>query len=215
MDSLSKASIFSKIDLQSGFWQQEIHPNSRHLTAFCCHEGLFELRHLPFGLKNSPSSFARLMQVVLRGLLWKICLVFVDDVIIFSKDFSEHVPNLETVFERLRKANLKLKPRKCEFGKRKVRFLGHYVSAKGLECLLETCKTVSEYPQPQTVKQVRSFLGIPGYYRRFIRSFAQKAAPLTYLTQKDVPFNWTEDCQEAFDQLKRADNTTSACISII
>ena len=182
LDSLGsvKAKIFSKIDL-SGFLQMELHPDSKPLTAFCCYEGLYEFQRLPFGLGNSPSSFARLMQIVLRGLLLKICLVFIDDIIIFARTFSEHVTNLKIVFNRLREANLKLKPRKCEFGKAKIQFLGHLVSEKGSQPLPDTCKTVQEFPRPKTVKQVRSF---------------------TNLTKTDIKFEWTDLCQQAFDQLK-------------
>ena len=206
LDSLGsvKAKIFSKIDLLSGFWQMELHPDSKPLTAFCCHEGLYEFERLPFGLRNSPSSFARLMQIVLRGLLFKICLVFIDDIIIFAHTFSEHVTNLKIVFNRLREANLKLKPRKCEFGKAKIQFLGHLVSEKGLQPLPDTCKTVQEFPRPKTVKQVRSFLGLSGYFRHFIKDYSRKATPLTNLTKKDIKFEWTDLCQQAFDQLKQA-----------
>ena len=112
LDSLgnTRAKYFSKVDLLSGFWQMELEEDSKHLTAFCCHEGLYEFERLPFGMKNSPSGFARLMQEVLRGLVWKICPVFIDDVIIFSDTFQQHLENLKLVFDRFRAANLKLKP---------------------------------------------------------------------------------------------------------
>ena len=206
LDSLgnARARYFSKVDLLSGFWQMELDEDSKHLTAFCCHEGLYEFERLPFGMKNSPSSFARLMQEVLRGLVWKVCLVFVDDIVIFSDTFQQHLDNLKLVFDRFRAANLKLKPKKCEFGKRKIQFLGHLVSEEGVEPLPDTCKAVQNFPRPTNVKQVRSFLGLSGFYRKYIEHYSKIATPLTNLTKKNVPFQWDELCQTVFELLKSA-----------
>ena len=119
-------------------------------------------------------------------------------------DNSEHVTNLKIVFNRLREANLKLKPRKCEFGQVKIQFLGHLVIKKGLQPLPDTCKTVQEFPRPKTIKQVLSFWGLSGYFRCFVKDHSTKATPLTNLTKKDIKVEWTDLCQKAFDQLKEA-----------
>ena len=135
----ARAKIFSTLGLESGYWQCDLEPSSKHLSAFTTYEGLYQFERMPFGLKNAPATFSRLMASVLRGVIWKICLVFLDDIIIYSESFTEHLDRLRLVFDRLREANLRLKPRKCHFGKEKIKFLGHYVSARGIEALPETC----------------------------------------------------------------------------
>ena len=179
-------------------------PSSSEKTAFVTHEGLYEFSVLPFGLTNAPASFQRLMQHILRGLSWKICLLYLDDIIIYSKTFDEHIQHISQVFDRLREANVKLKPSKCYFAREKVEYLGHIVSSEGIQPNPNKIKAVSEYPVPQKVKDVRSFLGLATYYRRFVKDFARIARPLHNLTRKAVKFHWDTDCQAAFDQLKRA-----------
>ena len=206
LESLASANTkyFSTMDLESGFWQLTLDEDAKQLCAFITHDGLYQFERMPFGLKNAPATFSRLMGTVLRGLLWKKCLVYLDDIIVFSSTFEEHVERLGQVFDRLRQANLKLKPKKCSFGKKKIRFLGHLVSACGIEPLPETCQSVWEFPRPSTLRDVRSFLGLTSYYRRFIPQYSKKSKPLTNLTRKDVPFKWDDACEVAFTTLKDA-----------
>ena len=160
---------------------------------------------MPFGLTNAPSTFQRLMETVLRGLQWKICLVYIDDIIIFSPTFEQHLQHLVTVFDRLRAAGLKLKPSKCRFGCHTVPYLGFLATPSGIHPDPKKVEAVRTYPIPQNLTQLRAFLGLANYYSRFISGFARMAQPLTALTRKETPFEWSQQCQEAFDSLKIAD----------
>jgi len=157
---------------------------------------------MPFGLCNAPATFQRLMEKVLHGLLSKICLVYLDDVIIFGKNFNEILNNLKMVFFRLRLANLKINPKKCVLFAKHVKYLGHIVSSEGIMTDPEKIAAVREWPIPHTKKQLRSFLGFSSYYRKFIKGFSSLAKPLYALTENKSKFIWKEECQNAFDQLK-------------
>ena len=148
------------------------------------------------------------MELLLAGLQWKICLVYIDDVIITGRNFQEHLHNLKEVFERMKEANLKLKPSKCKFCSTKVEFLGHIVSREGVQPDPRKVEKVMSWPEPTTRKEVQQFLGLANYYRRFVQNFATIAKPLHRLTEKTTHFMWTSDCQTAFDELK--DHLTSA-----
>ena len=198
----ANANYFTSLDLMSGFWQMELDEESREKAAFITQRGVYEWTRMPFGLTNAPISFQTLMSRVLRGLNWKSVLVYVDDVLIFSKSFDEHLQHLEQVFQRLKQANLKLQPEKCHFAVRKLKFLGHVISRDGIEVDPEKTQAVSQVPIPKTQKQIRSFLGMANYYRRFIKDFSTIASPLNSLLQKDKRFQWDEQCQKAFDTIK-------------
>ncbi|CAC5385628.1 Retrovirus-related Pol polyprotein from transposon 297,Retrovirus-related Pol polyprotein from transposon opus,Retrovirus-related Pol polyprotein from transposon 17.6 [Mytilus coruscus] len=157
---------------------------------------------MPMGLCNSAPVFERLMETVLSGLTWKICLVYLDDVIIFSKSFEEHMKNLKEVFQRLKAANLKLNPKKCNFLKTEFKFLGHIDSESGVATDTNKIQSVKDWPVPKSIKDVRSFLGLTSYYRKFILKYADKAKPLYKVTEKNQKFVWTEDCQQSFEELK-------------
>ena len=144
------------------------------------------------------------MKSILRGLNWKICLIHIDDIIVFSKTFKEHLLHLDLVFSRLREANIKLKPSKCSFAQSQVTYLGHIVWQSGIKPDSEKISAVKDFPTPRTVKDIRSFLGLANYYRHFIKDFAKIASPLTMLLRKDNRFLWTSECQNAFDTLKNA-----------
>ena len=202
LDSLAGSKYFSTLDLQSGYHQVAMHPESKEKTAFISHAGLYQFNVLSFGLTNAPPQFQRLMSRVLHGLEWKVCLVYMDDIIIFSPSFAEHLSRLKLVFDRFRAANLKLKPSKCYFSRDSVNYLGFVVSSKGIAPDPYKLDAVRSFPTPKTVKEVRSFLGLCNYYRRFVKDFANIASPLDHLTRKNVRFSWSSDCEIAFAELK-------------
>ena len=202
LDTLAGAKWFSTLDLKSGYWQVEVNKDDREKTAFCTHEGLFQFNVMPFGLCNAPATFQRLMDMVLKGLLWDSCLVYIDDIIIFGKTFEHHLENLAKVFERIEQAGLKLQPQKCHLLQPQVQFLGHIVSTKGVSPDPQKTEKVKQWPTPKSTKEVQQFLGLASYYRRFVKNFASVAAPLHKLTEKHSIFRWTPSCQEAFNNLK-------------
>ena len=204
LDPLSGIKYFSTLDLLSGYWRLEMDFSSREKTAFTTHCGLFEFLVMPFGLTNAPSTFQRLKESVLHGLNWKVCLVYLDDVIVFSQSFDLHLQHLRLVFQRFWEANIKLKPSKCHFAHSQVNYLGHVVSREGIKPDPEKIKAVRDFPIPKTVRDVRAFLGLSGYYRKFARDYSLIAAPLHDLTKKNTPFIWSDAGHAAFLQLKEA-----------
>lgn len=202
LDSLNGSTCFSVADAAYGFWQVPLHKAHQEKTAFATPFGLYECRVMPFGLTNSPATFVRLMHLALKDCINKICYVYMDDLIIFSDTPEEHLKRLEIVFEALRKAGLMLKPEKCHFMKESVEFLGHIISADGIQPCMNKIQAVSDFPRPQTVRDIRSFIGLCSYYRMFIKNFSRIALPLIRLTKKDVPFEWKEKEQKAFQELK-------------
>ena len=201
LDQLSGKCIFSTLDGRTGYWQIKVHESSREKTAFVTMDGLYEFRVMPFGLCNAPATFQRLMQKTLAGLS-AFCSVYIDDVIVFSRSLEEHLDHLSQVFSRLRKVGLKLHPSKCQFAFPEVPYLGHIISAKGISPNPDKVRAVRDYPVPTNVRAIREFLGIAGYYRRFIPNFAKVAQPLYHLIKKDVQYMWSSACQEAFTRLK-------------
>lgn len=204
IDSLgqSKSSIYSVLDMAQGFFQIFLDPETKDRTGFVTHQGVYEFNRLPFGLMNSSSAFSMVMNEVLRGINYKFALVYIDDCLIFSHTFEEHLQHLSEVFERFRQANLRLKPSKCMFAAKEVKFLGHVFSEKGLSVDSEKVSAVTEYPRPKNQTDVWAFLGLANYYRRFIKDFANVAKPLNDLLRKDVVFAWSESCEKAFCLLK-------------
>ena len=203
LNTLAGSKWFSTLDLISGYWQVELDQQTREKTAFCTPEGLFEFNVMPFGRCNAPATFQRLMDLVLAGLQWSQCLVYLDDVIVMGRTFSEHLQNLSSVFSRIREAGLKLKPAKCAFLQPEVHYLGHIVSGDGVATDPSKVEKVKTWPAPTSTKETQSFLGFASYYRRFIRNFAQIAKPLHKLAERNVAFRWTEECQAAFDELRQ------------
>ena len=200
----SGAKVYSVIDLAGAFWQLPVHPDSQDKTAFVTQSGQYRWTRMPFGLRNAPVSFQRLMAEVFRGLIYKTMVVYCDDIICFSPNLDQHMKDLEEIFARLRQANLKAKPSKCHFSANSVNYLGHILSSEGVLPNPDKTKVVANFPVPKTQKQVRSFLGIANYYRRFIDGYSTITAPLSSLLKKGVGFVWSADCQEAFDRLKGA-----------
>ena len=204
LDCLGGAHLFSTLDLQSGYWQIEVREEDKHKTAFTTRHGLFEYNFMPFGLCNAPSTFERCMEIVMRGLQWKSLLVYLDDIIIFSSTVSEHFQRLDEVFCRLKQAGLKLKPSKCELLQEEVNFLGHVVTQNGVMPDASKVEAVRNWPVPRTVTDVRSFLGLCSYYRRFVPHFSARASPMNSLLEAGKEFVWTDNCQAAFEDLKSA-----------
>ena len=198
----SQPKYFSTLDLASGFWQIPMDPETGHKSAFTTYEGSFEWKVMPFGFINAPATYQMVMNQVLRGLNWKILLVYMDDIVIFSNTFEEHLSHLDIVFSRLRDANLTLQPAKCNFAAPTVAYLGHYLTPNGIEVDPSEVDAVRTFPTPKTVKDVRSFIGLCSFYRRFVKDFSQKATPLNKLLRKDTPFEWLVECENAFQSLK-------------
>ncbi len=202
LDALQGAQYYSSMDVQSGFWQIPVAEEDKEKTAFASSFGLYHFNVMPFGLCNSPATFERLMENVLRGLQFEECLLFVDDIISFGGTIPECLERLERVFERLAAAGLKLKPSKCNFFKKKVLFLGHIVTPEGITTDPAKIDVVKNWPVPTNTTEIRAFVGLCSYYRRLVQDFAKIAKPLHQATEKNRPFQWTPDCQEAFETLR-------------
>ena len=206
-DRLQGAKFFSKIDLRSGYHQIRIDPGDIPKTAFRTRYGHFEFLVLPFGLTNAPATFMHLMHQTFRKQLDNFVLVFLDDILIFSKTLEEHEKHVEEVLSILRKEKLYAKESKCEMFQGEVEFLGHRVGHKGIRMMEDKVEAIKEWPTPVKVTDVRSFLGTAGYYHKFIKDFSGLALPLTHLTKNDVKFEWGQKQQEAFDSIKAAIST--------
>ena len=202
MDSLGGAKYFSTLDLKSDFFQIKIEESSRQYTVFTCKNGLFQFKRMPFGLSNNPSTFSRIMQYVLQDLNWRICVNYIDDIIVYSKTLEDHLMHLKIIFDRLNQHNLKLNPKKCNFAKTKIDFLGHTISADGIRPNNDKVKVIQQHPTPKTKKQLKSFLGLVNYYRKYIPNVSRITEPLNRLLRKNVNFEWCNKCSESFDKLK-------------
>lgn len=189
LDNLGKCCYFTTLDLAQGFHQIEMDPESIEKTAFTVNNGHYEYVRMPFGLKNAPSTFQRVMDNVLREYIDKFCFVYMDDVVVFSKSLQEHIGHLKSVFYKLRQYNLKVQLDKTEFCSKSVEFLGHVVTPEGIKPNPAKINAVEQYPMPQTVKQIKSFLGLIGYYRRFIDNFAKVVSPMTKCLKKGAKLN--------------------------
>ena len=204
LESLEGNGWFSTLDLKSGYWQVPLDQNDKLKTAFSCHKGLFHFNVCPFGLKTAPSKFMRMMDIILSGLKPEKCLVYLDDTIIVGRTFEEHLMNLEEVLQRFEASKLKLNPDKCRWALQEVAYLGHIVSKDGIRTDPSKVEAVKNWAPPRSLKELRSFLGLTGYYRKFIPGYSKVAKPLTNLTKKDAAWLWGELEQTAFDGLKNA-----------
>ncbi len=201
---LARGKFITTLDLAQGYWQVAVAEESRQKTDFVTYCGLFQFRVLPFGLCNAPATFQRLMNSVLAGLIYKSCAVYLDDIVVASPTFEQHLADLEEVLARLRSADLSLKLSKCQFCLSDLAFLGYRVTPSSVHPDPDKVRAVTDFKVPSTVKHVRQFLGLTGYYRRFVQDYAKHAEPLFALTKKDVSFNWDGKCQAAMDLLKSA-----------
>ena len=200
---LEGSKVYSAIDMRSGYFHLGLSEEAKPKTAFVPggpHGAKYEFNRCPFGLSQAPAYFQRLVHEVLKGITF--AFGYLDDILIFSPDNETHLKHLKVVFQRLREADLKLKASKCNFFKRHIQYLGHLVSGEGIEPLPEKLEAVKEMPPPTNPREVRQFLGLVGYYRKFVPKFADIARPLTNLTKLDVPYEWTDRCQQTFELLK-------------
>lgn len=204
LDLVSGSSWFSSLDLRSGYWQVPLSPEARHKTAFCTGRGLWQFRVLSFGLCNAPATFERLMEKVLADVPRQQCLVYLDDILVHGSSFEAALASLRQTLQRIAAAGLKLHPDKCCFMRRELEFLGHKIGGEGISTLEEKVQAVKDWPTPTTLRELKSFIGLASYYRRFVRGFSCIATPLFRLQQKDSNFAWTPDCEQAFSRLKEA-----------
>jgi hypothetical protein len=203
LDVLNGSKYFSSLDFASGYWQIKVKEEDIGKTAFVTKRGLYEFVRMPFGLCNAPGTFQRAMDILLSGLSWKNALIYIDDILVYSPTFEQHLKDLRSVFERLVEARFTVKLTKCFFGRESVNYLGHVVGSQGIKPDPSKLKAVEEFSVPTNLTEVRSFLGLTTYYHRFVPSYSTVAEPLYRLQKKNVHFEWSSECQAAFEQIKQ------------
>ncbi|GBG92545.1 hypothetical protein CBR_g55880 [Chara braunii] len=204
LDRVQGCKYFSKIDLKYGYHQIEVHPDDQYKTAFRIRYGHYEFIVMPFGLTNAPATFQRCMNDLFRPWLDKFVVVYLDDILVFSKTLQEHQGHLRQVLEKLREANFKINAKKCEWAKTQVLYLGHVLDGDGTKSEDNKIATIRDWPTPRTLTELRLFLGLANYYRKFVRNFSTIAAPLRRLLKKETIWQWNKDCTSALKKLKRA-----------
>ncbi|MCG8112252.1 MAG: reverse transcriptase, partial [Candidatus Thiodiazotropha taylori] len=204
LDAVSGSKLFSTFDLTSGYFQIPLKEEDIPKSAFVCKYGQFEMLRMPFGLNCSASTFQRTMELALAGLQWSTCLIYIDDIIVYGRNFDEHIKRVEEVFTRLRDAGLKLKPDKCDMLQPEVVFLGHVVTAEGIKPNATNISKILEWPRPTTPRQVKQLVAMGSYYRRYVENFATIVRPMVDLTKKGKKFIWNEACEKSFQGLKKA-----------
>jgi hypothetical protein len=211
-DRLRGAQYFSKIDLRSGYHQVRIADEDVPKTAFRTRYGHFEFLVLPFGLTNAPATFMHMMQLIFKDQLDDFVIVFLDDILIFSKNKQDHIKHVNKVLSLLRENKLYAKQSKCEFFKTEISFLGHVINQNGISMEKSKVKAVLDWPVPKTVNDIRAFLGLAGYYRKFVKNFSMISAPLSELLKKDIKFTWGEKQEKSFQTLKISVSTAPVLI---
>lgn len=202
LNNIKNAKFMTTIDLLSGFWQVGTNPEAKDKLAFVTHNGQYSWCVMAMGLSNAPGVFQKLVNAVLRDLIGRFVYVYIDDVLIMSNSFEEHLQHLEQVFQRLREAKLRLKLTKSKWARHKLPFLGFLIANNQIAPCTDKVKAIKDAQPPTNIKRVREWLGMIGFYRKFIRNFSIIAAPLNKLLKKDVPFIWTTECSKSFDELK-------------
>lgn len=200
IDKVGKARYVTKFDLLKGFWQVPLTDRAKEISAFVTPDGLYQYKVMPFGMKNSPASFQRLINKVIVDL--EGCEAYIDDVIIYSDTWEEHLKIIREFFERLSRAMLTINLSKSEFGQAQVTYLGHIVGQGEVKPVSAKVEAIANFPRPESKKQLMRFLGMAGYYRRFCPNFAAVTEPLTQLLSKRIKFIWSERCDKAFEELK-------------
>jgi hypothetical protein len=204
LDELCGATWFTSLDLRAGYHQIRMAEGEEYKTAFQTHQGHYEFMVMPYGLTGAPATFQNAMNKIFAKLLRRCVLVFIDDILVYSSTLEEHQEHLRAVFEILATHKLKVKRSKCTFAQTKLKYLGHIISASGVATDPKNLEAVRMWPVPANAKDVRKFLGLAGYYRKFVRNFGLISRILTDLLKKNEPFVWTSDHQQAFDSLKQA-----------
>lgn len=207
-DQLSGAKYFTKLDLRSGYWQVRIAEGDEPKTTCVTRYGAYEFLVMPFGLTNAPATFCTLMNEVLRDYLDNFVVVYLDDIVIYSKSMEDHVDHLTRVFQRLREHQLYAKLEKCSFAQERIKFLGHIIENGHVRMDDDKVRAIQEWEAPKNVHELRSFLGLANYYRRFVRGYSEKALALTDLLKKEKKWDWSAECQLAFNELKQAVSTS-------
>jgi transposase InsO family protein len=202
LSQFSGKTYFTTFDANKGFHQIEIDPKDREKTAFRTHRGLHQYKRMPFGLKSGPGIFQRLMDKILGRYKWQIALVYIDDIIIYSKSFDDHLRDVETILSLVGKSGITLSPKKCHLGYQSLTALGHTISNLGIGTADGTVRAVTEFPKPSNKKELQRFLGLCVYYRRFVKDFSKIALPLYHLTKEDAKYIWDDPCETAFRTLK-------------
>lgn len=203
LDKLGNCNYFTTLDLTSGFHQIEVDPQDVPKTSFSVNNAKYEFLRMPFGLRNAPATFQRVMDNILRGIQNEKCLVYLDDIIVFSTSLQEHIQRLRDVFTRLRKANLKIQLDKSEFLCHSVPYLGHIIGKDGVRPNPDKIEIIKKFPVPKTSRDIKSFLGLLGYYRRFIKNFAKVTKPLTSCLKKDAKIEHTPEFLNCFETCKK------------
>ena len=204
LDNLGRCTYFSTLDLAQGFHQIEIHPESAEKTAFTVDNGHYEYTRMPFGLKNAPATFQRVMDTVLRPYLYKFCFVYMDDIVIFSKSLQDHIFHIKQIFTELEKYNLKIQLDKSEFLRKEVAFLGHVITPDGIKPNPDKIRAIQNFPLPKTDKQIKSFLGMLSYYRKFIKNFAKITHPINKYLKKGIKLDLNDpEYLDAFEKCKQ------------
>ena len=201
-----KAMYFTTLDLMRGYHQVKMAEGSKEKTAFVCHRGLYQYCRMPFGLTNVPATFQRLMDKLFNG--WNFVFIYLDDILIAYRNFSEHITHIMQVLQRLQEVGLKVKPSKCTLAEKQINYLGFSISAKGVWPTFKNVLAVKEFPCPTPVKEVKRFLGLANFYRRHLQNMGIICRPLTALTRKDkqtgqpVKFEWSTQCEKSFQKIK-------------
>ncbi|GBG80606.1 hypothetical protein CBR_g31066 [Chara braunii] len=204
LERLGGAKFFSKLDLKSGYHRLEIRQEDRYKTAFKTRYGHFESLVMPFGLTNAPTRFQAAMTTEFRHMLDKCVFIYLDDILVYSRSLDEHVEHLHTVLERLRQAKYKANRDKCEFARQELKYFGHYMTPQGIRPLADKIEAILVWPESTNTTEVRSFMGLAGYYQRFITGYSRIAAPLTRLQSPKVPFVFDDEARRSFQALKTA-----------
>ena len=199
--NLRGAKIFTTLDLRSGYYHITLDNESKAKTAFVTPFGKYEFNAVPFGLVQAPAYFQQLISIVLQDCS-DFAMAYLDGIIIFSQNEEDHLKHIEIIFKKLKKADLKLKESKCDFFKKEIHYLGHLISVDGIQPLPEKLESIRSMPRPRSPKEIKQFLSLTGYYRKFVPRFSDMARPLTKLLAHDCEFKWTNQCDNSFQMLK-------------